>query len=100
MDGRLGLSRENRKKGAENVTDMGKRSLSYIMPEQEGSGSTPFASKKPFDISVINNNWMMEAHKEMWDNAHMQELRRIEEKVKSKFQYLEKRRNTHQINIC
>jgi hypothetical protein len=35
----------------------------------------------PFDISTFNEEWMTEAHKEMWDGVHMQELRRLEEKV-------------------
>ena len=37
----------------------------------------------PFDISVINEEWMNEAYKDMWDSVHMQELRKVEEKVKS-----------------
>ena len=39
--------------------------------------------KSPFDISVFDEDWMTEAHKEMWDNVHMQGIRNIEEKVKS-----------------
>ena len=46
-------------------------------------------AKNPFDISVIDEDWMTEAHKEMWDNVHAQEIRKIEdrfgEKVKSAY---------------
>ena len=39
------------------------------------------SGKSPFDISVIEDDWMTEAHKEMWDNVHMQEIRNIKEEV-------------------
>jgi len=41
--------------------------------------------KAPFDISTIHEPWMTEAHKEIWDGVHIQEIRKAGEKVKSKF---------------
>lgn len=40
-------------------------------------------NKNLFNISVINDDWMSQAHKELWDNVHMQEIQRFQEKVKS-----------------
>ena len=36
----------------------------------------------PFDISTINEDWMNEIYKDMWDSVHMLEIRKVEEKVK------------------
>ena len=36
----------------------------------------------PFDISTINEDWMNEAYKDMWDSVHMLELRKLEDQVK------------------
>lgn len=41
--------------------------------------------KTPFDISIIHEPWMTEAHKKMWDGVHMQEIQKAGEKVKLKF---------------
>ena len=38
-----------------------------------------------FDLSIIDEDWMSEAHKEMWDNIHtqgIQRIQRVEEKVR------------------
>ena len=35
----------------------------------------------PFDINTFDEDWMNEAYKEMWDGLHMQEIRKVEEKV-------------------
>ena len=52
--------------------------------------------KNLFDISVIDEDWMVEAHKEMWDNVHTQEIRKVEEKVTSN-PTLKERNHAHQI---
>ena len=39
------------------------------------------SSRGPFDISIIEDDWMTEARKEMWDNVHMQEIRKVKEEV-------------------
>lgn len=36
----------------------------------------------PFDISTINEEWMVEAHQEMWDSVLMQNIQKTEQKVK------------------
>ena len=52
--------------------------------------------KNLFDISVIDEDWMVEAHKEMWDNVHTQEIRKVEEKVTSN-PTLKERNHAHRI---
>ena len=39
--------------------------------------------KRPFDISVIVDDWMAEANAEMWGLVHSQEMKRVEDKVMS-----------------
>jgi len=51
--------------------------------------------KKPFDISVIVEDWMTEAHTEMWDIVHTQEMKRVEDKVMSNLA-LGKKHDAHQ----
>lgn len=38
-------------------------------------------AKELFDISVFQEEWMSQAHKEVWDRIHMQEIRKFQDKV-------------------